>query len=347
MRELQQLLDDFLAANDAMPGVLLHVDAPSRGVSWSGSAGVIERDGRPLDPGACFRTASVTKTFVATSILRLADQGRLALDDGVLAHLPDRAATMLAAHSPDAGSITLRQVLRHTSGIYDFGTDDRYRRTIALEPAKVWSADDLIGLAFEQGTPYCPPGQEFHYSDTGYVLLALVLEQQTGLGFAAALRHLADLDGIGLAHTWLEGKEPPPNGAPPRVHQYMGADDTFTWDPSFDGYGGGGLVSTTADLARFLRAVIVGDVLSPESRAAMQDTCVPTPFGLVGQRHGLGLFETSSNGIRRLGHEGFWGVWMYHFPDHDVTVGGVHTALPFDAASKERLVDGPARLLAP
>lgn len=346
MHALQQLLDDFMAANTSMPGALLHVEAPSAGVSWSGASGVVERGGGPLDPSSCFRTASVTKTFVATALLRLAERGGLAIDDPVLAHLPDRAADLLVSHAPLAGDITLRHVLRHTSGVYDFGNDSLYRRTIALEPSKVWSAYDLIGLAFAQGAPYCPPGQAFHYSDTGYVLLALVLEHRTSLGFAAALRDLAGIDDIGLTHTWLEGKEPAPPGAPPRAHQYVGADDTFAWDPSFDGYGGGGLVSTSTDLVRFIRSVLVGDLLTPESRASMLDTCTPTGFGLVGQRHGLGVFETIDGGFRRLGHEGFWGVWMYHFPDHDVTVGGVHTALPFDPESKERLITGPVRLLA-
>ncbi len=150
---------------------------------------------------------------------------------------------------------------------------------------------------------------------------------------------------LGLTATWLEGKEPAPATAPPRAHQYLGGDDTFTFDPSFDGYGGGGLVSTAAELAAFVRALVTGDVLSEPSRAAMLDACVPTDLGELGQRCGYGVFESTIDGITRIGHEGFWGVWMYHLPDHDVTVAGAHTGLPYDATAKRTLLHGPVQLL--
>ncbi|MCX6519777.1 MAG: serine hydrolase [Actinobacteria bacterium] len=352
MDDLQRLLDDFIAAHpplapgvDGMPGVVMHVDAPRAGVRWTGAAGVIERGGAPLTPDACFRTASVTKTYVATAVMRLVEQGRLHLTDPLLDHLPVDTADLVrrsVAHSP---AITVEQVLRHTSGIYDFGTDPTYRRTIGREPHKVWSAADLIGIALEHDHPHDPSGVTFHYSDTGYVLLALMLERATGTGFASALRALVGLDVLGLPFTWLEGKEPVPADAPPRAHQYLGADDTFHFDPSFDGYGGGGLVSTAGELARFLRALVDGEVLGRAETAALLDTTTPTDLGELGQRCGLGIFASTVEGIERIGHEGFWGIWMYHFPAHDITIAGAHTGLPYDGTAKRALLHGPIRLL--
>lgn len=345
MAPLQTLLDDFLAAHDDMPGVVMHVEAPAFGCSWSGGAGVMERGGAPLNGTECFRTASITKTFVAVSVLRMVERGVLSLDDVALPHIPEPAASMFEGAVPDAAVITIRQLLQHTSGIYDFGNDDNYRRAIGTDPQREWSATDLIGVAFEHGSPYSAPGAEFHYSDTCYVLLALLLERHTGQPFAAALRAQSGIDELGLAHTWLEGKEPMPAAAPPRVHQYLGPNDTFDFNPSFDGYGGGGLVSTGRDLAAYVRAVATGELLSPATTSAMLDCSVTTNLGDVGQRIGLGIFQSTIDGIVRVGHEGFWGTWMYHLPEHDITVAGAHTAIPFDMPAKQRLINGAVGLL--
>lgn len=344
MHELQRLLDDFVAAHDDMPGVLMCVDAPGAGVHWIGGSGCTARGGDPLLGHETFRTASVTKTFVAAAILRLVDRGSFTLDAPIAPLLPDDVAARLAVTAPDAAAITLQQVLQHTSGVHDFGTDPAYRRAIGEDPHRVWAARDLLEIAFDHA-PDGAPGAAFHYSDSGYVLLALVLERATGQPFAAALRATVGLDPLGLASTWLEGKEPPPAAAPARVHQYMGAVDTHSWDPSFDGYGGGGLVSSAQDLCSFLRSLVGGELLAPATTAAMQRCDVPTDLGEVGQFHGLGLFRSEVDGITRVGHEGFWGVWMYHFPDHEVTVAGAHTDFVFDMAAKRALLHGPLRVL--
>ena len=340
MAPLQTLLDQFLAAHTDMPGVVMHVESPSLRCSWSGGAGVLERDGAALTGNECFRTASITKTFVAVSVLRLVDRGVVVLDEPALPHIPEPAASMLRAAVPDAPVITVRHLLQHTSGVYDFGNDDHYRRAIGADPQREWSATDLIGMAFDHGAPYCAPGAAFHYSDTGYVLLALLLERHASLPFATALRAESGIDELGLPHTWLEGKEPAPADAPPRAHQYLGPTDTFGFNPSFDGYGGGGLVCTARDLATYVRAVATGALLPPTLTAAMLDCSAVTDLGDVGQRCGLGIFQSTIDGIVRIGHEGFWGTWMYHFPEHDVTVAGAHTAIPFDMASKQRLLHG-------
>lgn len=344
MDQLQSVLDDFLAAHDRMPGVIVHVVAPDIGLDRGVAAGVVERDGAVLDAGMCFRIASITKTFVAVAVLRLVEDGRLELDGAVVHHLPDGVRSLLEAGYPAADRITIRHLLQHTSGVYDFGTDDaHFGARIVADPHKRWTALDQLDVAFRHGAPYCEPGVEFHYSDTGYVLLGLVLEQVTGTPIEAAVRALAGIDSLGLASTWWEGKEPVPADAPPRVHQYMGSIDTYDFDPSFDGHGGGGLVSTAADLVRFLRALVGGDLLGPALTSAMLDTSAPTDLGDIGQRCGLGIFESTVDGVRRIGHEGYWGVWMYHHPDHGVTTAGLHTSLPYDVPAKQRLLNAAVR----
>lgn len=344
MDQLQSALDEFLAAHERMPGALVHVRAPGRGLDHGLAAGVVERDGSALEAGSCFRIASVTKTFVAVAVLRLVDDGRLDLDAAATPHLPDDVRLRLEAVDPRATDITLRHLLQHTSGVYDFGTDgEHFGAQIVADPHRRWTARDQLDIAFQHGAPYCAPGAEFHYSDTGYVLLGLVLEQVTGLPIEAAVRSLAGLDRLGLTSTWWEGKEPVPADAPPRVHQYMGSVDTYEFDPSFDGHGGGGLVSTAADLVRFLDALVGGELLGDQLTATMLDASATTDLGDIGQRCGLGIFASTVDGVRRIGHEGYWGVWMYHHPDHGVTTAGLHTALPYDMAAKQRLINAFTR----
>ncbi len=170
MEELQRALDDFIAAHDRMPGVVVHVEGP--GLSWDGAAGVVERGGGPLPIDACVRIASITKTFVAASVLRLVGRGDVSLDAAALDLLPPDAAALLAASTSSAPSITVRHLLQHMSGVYDFGTDaEHFGAAIVADPHRRWTAMDQLRVAFDHGAPYCEPGVEFHYSDTGYVLL--------------------------------------------------------------------------------------------------------------------------------------------------------------------------------
>ncbi|MEI7754859.1 MAG: serine hydrolase domain-containing protein [Actinomycetota bacterium] len=345
MDQLNAALVRFLAANPDSPGVMMHVDAPRAGVSWSGAAGVSEIGGEALLATQPIRTASITKTFVATAILTCIESGAFVLDDVALPLLPELAAIPFAAAMGEAANeITLRHLLQHTSGLFDFGNAAQYRRLIASEPTKVWTALDLISIAFDHGAPVGRPGGQFHYSDTGYVLLALILERATGMPIASALRDRVGFESLGLHSTWFEGKESMPDGVPPRAHQYMTGADTYHFDPSFDGYGGGGLASTSRDLAAFVGALLGGRIIGSASLAEMLSFSAVTDLGEVGQRCGLGIFESVVNGVRRIGHEGFWGVWMYHYPDHDITVAGAHTGLPYDITSKRELLHIPVSL---
>jgi D-alanyl-D-alanine carboxypeptidase len=105
------------------------------------------------------------------------------------------------------------------------------------------------------GKPYGAPGKVFSYSDTGYILLGEILERQTGGSMAAALRNLLGYQRLGLRSTWLETLESAPKGVLDRAHRYEGDHDTYTDDPSYDLYGGGGLASTVRDTALFMRAL--------------------------------------------------------------------------------------------
>jgi len=189
---LRRVLDQTAATSPRIPGMLLRVEAPRLGLSWSGAAGLADRADRAtrrrLAPGAAVRVASVTKTFTAAVVLRLVERGRLALDAPIARYLP-ATYTMLLAHGgyrPDR--ITARQLLQQTSGLFDYAETDAYDAAVRAGPAHRWSRLEQVRFALTHGRPYGPPGAAYHYSDTGYILLGAIIERVSGRPLAAPLR---------------------------------------------------------------------------------------------------------------------------------------------------------------
>jgi D-alanyl-D-alanine carboxypeptidase len=181
------------------------------------------------------------------------------------------------------------------------------------------------------GKPLFAPGTEYHYSDTGYILLGEMLERLTGRHLAAAYRALLRLDRLGLDNTYLETLEPRPARAEPRAHQYLGTVDATAVDPSFDVYGGGGYVSTVDDLARFYRALVGGRVFA---KPATLRTMLGKPRPVRAGDLGLGIVAIPIAGETCFGHGGFWGVLAVHCPRSGVTIATtVNQRIGFEAPS--------------
>ncbi len=344
---LQALLDNFLTVHADVPGISLHVEAPRLGLSWSGAAGVADRtSGVRLIPANPFRIASITKTYTAAATLRLVEDGGLTLDDPILSHLPSEFVEILSAGGYDSRAITIRHLLTHTSGLYDYADDPMFYQKVS-DPNKRWTRLEQLRLAVDYGRPYGRPGETYHYSDTGYILLGEIIERDTALPLGEAFRRLLNYDALGLTSTWFETLESVPPGAAPRAHQYMGTTDTYTTDPSYDLYGGGGLVATTQDLTRFLRGLFTGKVYhKSETLALMLSTVVAPNQG----RYRVGIYFTEMDGVQGWGHGGFLNTWSYYFPELDVALAvaitqtsgylqGVAHPLPFSLPPSPGRVD--------
>ena len=110
----------------------------------------------------------------------------------------------------DATAITLRHLLQHTSGLYDYASDVDFQVQVLGEPSRRWTREEQVRLAMLEGDPLGEPGEVYAYSDTGYVLLGDVIERATGGTLGAAYRDLLRFDVLGLDSTWLEQVEPEP-----------------------------------------------------------------------------------------------------------------------------------------
>ncbi|GAB2914372.1 serine hydrolase domain-containing protein [Streptomyces mayteni] len=266
------------------------------------TSGVAEVGGdRPVPRDGYFRMASTGKALVATVILQLVDEGRLALDDTVDRWLPG----LVEGNGNDGRLLTVRHLLQHTGGIHDdlpgFATPQEYyeHRYDAYTPR------EIVARAMRY-PPDFAPGDGWGYSNTGYVLLDMIIEEVTGQPWH---REVEDriLRPLGMDRTYLPGDTPTlrrPHANAYEVYpsgERVDVTEVIVPDP-------GGYVSTTADVNRFFGALLGGELLPGARLAEMRDT-VPVseemrafwPDG----RYGLGLLNRPlSCGGGYWGHEG-------------------------------------------
>lgn len=348
----QQALEKAVTALPDSPGITVTVQAPRRGIDWRGAVGKADPTGTTLTPDHPFRVASITKAFVGAAILRLEEEGKLSLAQPIAPLIAPETAALLRSGGYDPDRITVRQLLDHTSGLRDFYDDPTYEKAMLSQPRRRWTRAEQIAIAMKVGTAHGAPGERFHYVDTGYSLLGEILERATGKGMGPALRQMLPYDKLGLTSTWLESLEPAPAGVKPRAHQYAAGVDMTAADPSYDLYGGGGLVSTLDDVGRLFRAILRGGVFRDTATLASALTLVTAQSGegyMMQARPAL--FAPEKVGPHAcLGLGGYYGTLVVHCPAIDLTIGfNANTANPesFDVAGTFMAAVGTALGTAP
>ena len=266
-------------------------------------------DEKKAPANALYRVGSVTKTYVAAAVLKLADQGVLSLDDTLARWVPGVAHTE---------GVTLRHLLGHTSGVFNYTDDPAMQsgRTIGT-PA---TQRELVALA-EKHERNFEPGTAFEYSNTNYVLLGLVLEAATNKPLATDLR-AALLEPLGLAATFLDGYEPVTGE---RAHAFAkdGEDVSDILNPTRVA-GAGAMLATAPELARWIASFGDGALFSESTRTAARQT---RPMGRPGYGYGLGTIVLAKEQTKGLGqgygHTGEYLMYRtaaFRFPDAKVTL---------------------------
>lgn len=319
---LQWTLDDLVARDERVPGAVLVVQSPE--LEFRGVAGA-----RSLDEGSealrvddFFRAASATKTFVAAAVVARAEAGALSLDDPLRMRLSADSLLALEGGGYDPDVITVRELLAHTAGLYDYTETDAFYEAIHADPTHRWTRAEQLALAMDDGEKLNEPGDAYAYGDTHYILAGEVLERSAGTGLAEALRDALRFEALGLDSTWLESLEDPPAAdAFDRLsHPYDGDDDTRGWDPSWDLYGGGGLATSADDLARFMAALFHGEVLGDaalDEMLAVPEVSEGAFFGIDGAL-GINRFELDDGSECWAGY-GYFGTEVVYCPAHDLT----------------------------
>jgi CubicO group peptidase (beta-lactamase class C family) len=288
-RTLQQALDGTREAD--VPGATIAIVSPAG--SWFGASGVANIQTRtPLKVSDRFQIGSITKTFVATTVLQLVQEGKLRLDDKLPQLLPDR----VTKNVPNAANITLKQLLQHTSGIADY-TDVLFTQA-ATNPGvflQEWQPEEVVGL-INGVPPLVNPGEGWRYSSTNFVLAGLIVEATTGKTIGREIRDRI-LTPLNLKNTFYATEEMIPGGVVSgywdfdrdgRLNDITGA--SLSWAGA-----AGAMVSNTQDLDTFARNLFKGNLLKPEILAQMLET-VPTnePDNYSSYGLGVGTIESTN-----------------------------------------------------
>ncbi len=328
-RSLQSVIDAAVESDNSIPGAIVHVEAPRIGFSWGGASGVVDQESRnTLSAEHPVRLGSQTKTFVAAATLRLWEQGLLDLDAPISEYLEETYLETLHVDGYDTDRITIRHLLTHTSGLFDYAITDEYLQRVFNEPQKRWTRLGQLQGAIEWGEPYGEPGEIFAYSDTGYILLGEIVEETVSQSLGQALRELLEFERLSIRSTWQESIESRPDDALDRAHQYVGEIDTYSMDPSLDLFGGGGLAGTMSDLAVFMRSLFTTGVYdNPQTMEVMLTTIDGVAAGpdyqgmpQVPGRYRMGIEVGQIQGMTGYYHGGFWGTYAVYIPELDLAI---------------------------
>ncbi|MEN8224002.1 MAG: serine hydrolase domain-containing protein [Bacteroidota bacterium] len=237
------------------PGWMMGIKTPEKGFMLAGGNAILETE-EEMVVTDLIRIGSITKTFVASLTLILYDEGILSLNEKLEDYYPD---------FPNADNVTIRQLLKHTSGIVSWDEDEEIRMQI-FNGTSDWTIDKLIDWAAEQPY-YFEPGTGFHYSNIGYFLLGKIIEQSTNKTIAELLEEKI-IQPLSLNNTFLPVIPHPPGET---IHGYDGSSGSvvdMTGTPQADAinfelaWTSGGMLSSVEDLLVWSKALATGELLS-------------------------------------------------------------------------------------
>lgn len=243
--KLDRALEELVELDGGPPGIGAIVDRGGRARLHRAGVGTVPGE-RPFRKREHMRIASVAKAFSGAVALTLVDRGRMSLDDTVGELLPNPPAAW--------SQVTLEQALHHTGGLPDYIKDPAFLADLTANLRQYFSPEQLIGYVADDDLVF-PPGSRYEYSDTDNIVVGLMAQAATGRSYEALLRSLVYKrlglrrtslpDGFLMPRPFIHGYALEPGGAPENVSQALSASGAWA---------SGGIVSTQADLNRFMRA---------------------------------------------------------------------------------------------
>jgi D-alanyl-D-alanine carboxypeptidase len=309
--QLQKILNESLT-NSLTPGAVLLVSSPEIGtIIVAGGLADKVADIKMMGTDN-FRIASMSKTFLAVTVLKLVEQGKLNLNAKIADLLPD---FIDIKRIPNGSRVTIKELLQMRSGIPNYVKFQAYTNITTKMDVKKWTPQLLIYLIYDE-KPSFEPGTSYEYSNTNYLLLQLIVEKLTGGTLAAAIRQQI-LEPLQLKNTFVETIESNESNTI-KTHGYAIEKNKLTDVTHFnDGFGLGdaGMISTAADINHFLQALLKDKtLLSPTSLQQLLATQ---------EDYGLGIYQEKIDGERAWTHNGltsgFQGQY-YYFPNQKLSI---------------------------
>jgi D-alanyl-D-alanine carboxypeptidase len=270
------------------------------------AVGVSDRTSQmPMQATDRLLLGSVGKTYVSAVALQLVHEGKIGLDDPIARYLGNEP---WFGRLPNASKVTVRQLMRHTSGLVRYELNPRFTSDLSANPDKVWTPEERLAYLFDAAPPFAP-GEGWEYSDTNYIVLGMIIERAGGAPYYAQLQKRI-LDRYGLKDTVPADRRTVPG----LVQGYAGANNPFggtdemikngkfAVNPQFE-WTGGGLAVTAEDLARWAKMLYEGLVIDPSLMDDLVDG-VPAKLGPE-TKYGLGvIIRPTALGVT-YGHSGF------------------------------------------
>jgi len=315
-KKIQKYLD--AAVEENLSGVLVYIKCPDKGI-WIGAAGYSDKaQNIPIKPSDIIALASVSKVYIAVSVFKLIEQGILALEDRIAKYLPSHIIKNL----PNGDIITIKQLLNHTSGLFNYEFDSTLNELYLSNRLRLdtVSHEEALERYVFGKEPLSYPGEEHHYSSTGYKLLAMIMDELLPRGHTEFVREM--IRDAGMSETFY--RETPTNN---NIRYYGDLDKDGVQEDISDKVfettnwfiGDDGLYSRIDEVGIFIEKLIKGKILGEEALSQMM-----TWNDEKNPDYGQGLFPDKSFPYKfTVGHSGR-GIGsttdVYYFPKQEITI---------------------------
>ncbi len=306
----------------------LYVHSPSRGITVKLQA---DSDGPVATAAPPFHGASVGKLFTAAVVGMMVDEGTVTFDTPVASVLdPGVLDGLFVVDGIDyQDTVTVAHLLSHTSGAADYYGDSGVNGfsvsdLMVNEPERRWSPAELVDFSRREQSAVGTPGDRYHYSDTGYIVLGLLIEAVSGQAFTEVLAERI-FEPLGMDRTWMPFRSVPLTGSTELRAAWVQGTEVSTFPSITADWSGGGVASTEEDLIRFSTALWSGRLVSPATLQAM--TVYDHQF-MKGVDYGLGImryrfgefFFLLKDYPDMVGHMGVLGTQLFYDPVNDLHI---------------------------
>jgi D-alanyl-D-alanine carboxypeptidase len=309
-------------ASYGLPGISLLIKNDNG--FYIGSAGMADlAEGIPMQPCHISKIASITKMMLGVAILRLQEKGVLSLNDPVSKFIsPDKLSRISNGDQP----LTIRNLMNHTSGIYDVIDDNNFYLQVLNDPSKKWTADDLLKYVYDKGAMFAfNPADTAGYSNTNYLLLSMIVEAATGVPHTETLRNEI-FNPVGMADTYYYWHETLPNNSIAQgyfdLYNNGNIENLTQWNTG-SGNGYGGVYSTVWDMYLFADALFVQKTLLTQE--SLDQMLVFHPVVESRKQLGVACFKDfidigNPDTDYAWGHRGrdlAYSADLFYFPNHN------------------------------
>jgi D-alanyl-D-alanine carboxypeptidase len=338
--KVQSLLEKTVNKNQDLQHGILLVHSDMLYIHWKFAYGTVGKGQKPITEDHTFHIASIGKAITSSLIGILYEKGKISYDDPIKKFISDDILKDLHVYEGKSYSdvILVRHLLNHTSGIADYFEEQSKEgksvmKLVVDEPDRFWTPVETIQWAKDNLEAHFPPGEGFLYSDTGYQLLGLIIEEITGKPMHESL-HEYIFDPLNMNHSYqLFYSEPVEKSPYPIADIYLDQDEVSTYQSVSADWAGGGIISNTEDLLLFHQALANNTLLKEETFNKWEDWAefdkgIDYGYGLVSLKFKEMMFFLPDK-LNMWGNWGSTSTYMFYNPVYDIYVIGAFNQTNF------------------